>query len=193
MASLDQSLSKLSIDVDNLTLDDQSFFGPPVDLSIESVWIAPNSTETYLNIIAQDFDGESESIELSFNDDNKSVAVNTDLSEAVTADVLLKAEEIAGKYKDRIKGAERAIRRYVEAAEEATKPEKVDNVLKRYKELISKGEEIELDDSERETYRRIMAVSPPMIHTSKIDALIRASAEHKVPLEWDSHYWNWIA
>lgn len=190
MASLDQPLS---LDVDNLTLNHaQSLFGP-VDLSIESVSIAPNSTETNLSILAEDFSGENAEIDMSFDVVNNSVAVDTDLSEAVTADVLLKAEEIAVEYKDRIKGAERAIRRYVEAAEEATKPEKVNSVLKRYKELISKGEKIELDDSESETYRRIMAVSPPMIHTSKIDALIRASAEHKVPLEWDSHYWNWIA
>lgn len=130
---------------------------------------------------------------MSFDVVNNSVAFESDLPEPLTADVLLKAEEIAVEYKDRIKGAERAIRRYVEAAEEATKPERVNSVLKRYKELISKGEKIELDDSESETYRRIMAVSPPMIHTSKIDALIRASAENKVPVGRDGRYWKWIA
>jgi 5'-deoxynucleotidase YfbR-like HD superfamily hydrolase len=116
---------------------------------------------------------------------------DSDLPEALTTDVLLRAEKIAGKYKDRIKEAERAIWRDAEAAEEAAK--EVESVLKRYKELVSNGEKIEFNDAERETYRKIMASSAPQIHTSKIDALIRATAENKVPLGRDSRYWKWIA
>jgi hypothetical protein len=189
MASLDQPLS---LDFDKLTLNnDRSLFGQ-VDLSIGSVSIAPNPTETYLSILATGLSGETAEIDMAFDVLNNSVAFDSDLPQALIVDVLLRAEKIAVKDKDRIKGAECAIRRDVEAAEEATKPEKVDSVLKRYKELISKREEIELDDSERETYRRIMASSAPLIHTSKIDALIRAAAENKVTLGRDSHYWHWI-